>query len=180
MFFSAERVAKAVGAPLVNVERSWPVVVVALAKEGLTSPLTEVAAAATIAVEVPSFLPIKEYGGTAYYTRKYEHRKDLGNTEPGDGAKFCGRGFIQLTGRANYAHYGERCGLRLLEEPELALGPDAAARILAAYFKDIRVDAAAEAQDWQRVRHLINGGMNGWDRFIKFVNILMLEGANVG
>lgn len=46
--------------------------------------------------------PISEYGSKAYFTSLYENRTDLGNTQPGDGAKFHGRGFVQLTGRRNY------------------------------------------------------------------------------
>lgn len=47
--------------------------------------------------------PISEYGNNAYFTRRYEGRANLGNTKTGDGARFKGRGFVQLTGRANYA-----------------------------------------------------------------------------
>lgn len=46
--------------------------------------------------------PIDEFGDNAYFTKMYEGRSDLGNTQPGDGAKFHGRGYVQLTGRRNY------------------------------------------------------------------------------
>ena len=42
----------------------------------------------------------------------------LGNTEPGDGYKFHGRGFVHLTGRSNYEHYGKALGLDLVSNPE--------------------------------------------------------------
>lgn len=75
--------------------------------------------------------PVKEYGGDAYFCRMYdptglrpEVAKTLGNTQPGDGVQFCGRGYVQLTGRGNYA----RCGLA--DDPDKALDPDTAAQIL--------------------------------------------------
>lgn len=75
--------------------------------------------------------PVKEYGGDAYFRRMYDPEglrpdvaKTLGNTQPGDGVTFCGRGYVQLTGRANYV----RCGLA--DDPDQALDPDTAAQIL--------------------------------------------------
>lgn len=63
-------------------------------------------------------------------------RKNLGNTEPGDGFRYRGRGFCQLTGRGNYVRYGKLLGLRLVSDPDLANDPEAAAAIICAYIRD--------------------------------------------
>lgn len=89
--------------------------------------------------------PIKEYGGAAYFRRMYDIQgdrpakaKELGNLKPGDGALFCGRGYVQLTGRANFAKATARlralgylpAGSDLEATPDLAMRPDVAAAIL--------------------------------------------------
>lgn len=68
--------------------------------------------------------------------------RDLGNTAAGDGWRYRGRGYIQLTGRANYRRYGEMIGVDLENNPDLALQPDIAARLAVAYWND-RVDRGA-------------------------------------
>ena len=89
--------------------------------------------------------------------------------QPGDGAKYHGRGYIQITGRANYRSYGQKLGVDLENNPELALDPTISAKILACYFKDWGVATAAKVGDWRKVRKLVNGGYNGWDVFSKYV-----------
>ncbi len=81
--------------------------------------------------------PIKEYGSDAYFFRMYDIEgqrpdvaRDLGNTQPGDGVKFHGRGYVQLTGRRNYQDMSNRLGVDLVGNPELALETDIAARII--------------------------------------------------
>lgn len=81
--------------------------------------------------------PIKEYGGRAYFMRNYDITgkrphiaKMLGNAKEGDGATYAGRGYVQLTGRANYAKAGAKLGVPLIEQPDLAMQPDIAARIM--------------------------------------------------
>lgn len=73
--------------------------------------------------------PVVERGNRAYFN-KYEGRADLGNTEPGDGFKYRGRGKVQITGRRNYAFWGKRLGIDLLGDPDLALDPDVSVRLL--------------------------------------------------
>lgn len=136
------------------------------------NPLVMAGAMATIRVEVgKNFKPIMEYASG----QAYEGRRDLGNTQVGDGVRYKGRGFIQLTGRANYALYGQKLGLDLISNPDLALDVDIGAKILAHYFKDRGVVEACLAKDWLRVRKLINGvnrstGLpNGW---LDFQNVI--------
>lgn len=96
----------------------------------------------------------------------YEGRKDLGNTETGDGRRFKGRGLIQLTGRANYAEYGRDIGREseLLATPHI-IAEDAALCVdVAAWFWQKRkLNLYADADDLFGVTRRINGGLNGLD-----------------
>jgi putative chitinase len=81
--------------------------------------------------------PIKEYGGNAYFRRMYDiegarpaKARELGNLTPGDGVKYAGRGYVQLTGRANYGKATAVVGHDLVSDPDLALRPDIAALIM--------------------------------------------------
>ena len=87
--------------------------------------------------------------------------KNLGNTQPGDGPRFKGRGYIQLTGRWNYGHFGKKVGVDLISNPELAADPDIAAAIAVQFYKD-RVDrVAARRGDVAGATKGINPGLNG-------------------
>lgn len=168
-----EQIATAIGAPVADVKANWPAVAAALKKRGLTSREVMIAAAATIGTEVGNtFKPIDEYGDKAYFTRMYEKRADLGNVKAGDGARYHGRGYIQLTGRANYRTYGKKLGVPLETQPELAKRPEVAAAVLADYFASRGVAESAKNGDWQAVRRKVNGGLNGWPRFNTLVNKL--------
>jgi hypothetical protein len=159
--------------PLDNVRTNWSLVEAALDSRGDYSPLSAVAAISTIAVETGTFCPIKERGGPTYLTNLYENRKDLGNTTPGDGAKFRGRGFIQITGRWDYEHFGSEIGQDLEGNPDLALDPSVAADILALYFNERHIAHYADQQNWEMVRRRVNGGLTGWPRFIDAVTKLI-------
>src|SRR5215216_4741574 len=157
---AAAEIAACIGCNNETVERYWPAVRSALIEHGITEPAGIIAAIATIRVEAPTFEPIHEYGGPGYWAQ-YEGRGDLGNTEPGDGVRYHGRGFIQLTGRANYRWYGRALGLPLEDDPDLALDPAVAARVFARYFSDRAVHLAAQGGDWTAARRKVNGGTNG-------------------
>lgn len=91
----------------------------------------------------------------------YEGRADLGNTQKGDGVRFKGRGYIQLTGRANYRKFGKLIGIDLIKEPDLAAEPVNAIRLAVAYWDDRLIWGHAERDDIHAVTRKINGGLNG-------------------
>jgi len=93
----------------------------------------------------------------------YEGRRDLGNTKPGDGRRYKGRGLIQLTGRANYRDTGKALNIDLENFPERALQPALSLSIACEYWKSRRINAAADNDDLITVTRLINGGLNGLD-----------------
>lgn len=134
---------------------------------GILTDLTLLGALATVRTEVGrSFLPVREIAsGSAY-----EGRTNLGNFIVGDGVKFKGRGYIQLTGRANYTNYGNKLGIDLACNPDLALDPIIASKIFARYFKDRGCNIACNQKDWVKVRKLVNGGLNSLDTFLSVVN----------
>jgi peptidoglycan L-alanyl-D-glutamate endopeptidase CwlK len=164
--------------PLLNIKRNLPFVLVALDQAQLRDRLMVLAALATIRAETASFEPVAE-GRSRYNTSPdpnghpfdlYDKRKDLGNRGAPDGARFRGRGYVQLTGRANYATFGRSIGLKgkLLENPDLASDPEIAAKLLAAFLKDKerRLKEALLDSDYAGARRLVNGGSHGLDRFV--------------
>jgi hypothetical protein len=160
--------------PLENVRTNWPLVEDALDRRGAyTSPMVGVAAIATIGVESGNFSPVKERGGPTYLTNLYEHRIDLGNINPGDGIRFRGRGFVQITGRNNYTHFGSEIGKDLVSNPDLALDPATAADLLALFFKERHIPFYADQQNWEMVRRRVNGGLTGMPRFMDAVTKLV-------
>lgn len=174
MSLSCVDIARVCKASLAVVEANWPRIREALDEAGILSDLVEVAVAATVAVETArSFRPINEFGGEAYFTKHYEKRLDLGNVVPGDGARYHGRGYIQITGRANYRAYSGVAGCDLEGHPENALDPKISARVLASYFVRSGAYKAAVRRDWERVRRAVNGGLNGWADFKACVDELL-------
>lgn len=89
----------------------------------------------------------------------YDGRRDLANTEPGDGWKYHGRGYFQYTGRYNYRTFGEKYGYDLEGNPDMAAEPEVAAKLAVAYWHDIVPEAART--DARAAGLAINGGDNG-------------------
>lgn len=136
----------------------------AMAQYGIDAPRRQAAFVAQIAHE----------SGQLVYTRElasgdaYENRYDLGNTQPGDGPRFKGRGLIEITGRANYTTCGVALGLDLIANPELLEQPDAACRSAAWFWQVHGLSDMADADKFGSITHRINGGYNGIDERLAF------------
>ena len=173
-----EEIAKILGAPTGNTKRYWPLILTELQKQNANKLAFQIAICATVGVESGSFAPINEYGKDGYFKRMYEGRADLGNDQEGDGARFHGRGFVQITGRHNYLVYGNKIGVDLIKNPDLANNAKEAVSILVHYMLDHGIDVWAQREFrtdddttypsefcLRKIRKLVNGGYNHYDRF---------------
>lgn len=91
----------------------------------------------------------------------YEGRKDLGNTQPGDGRRYKGRGVLMFTGRGNYRSYGKALGLDLEGDPQQAADPASGLLIALHYWALNDLNKLADADDGAKITKRINGGANG-------------------
>ena len=94
----------------------------------------------------------------------YEGRKDLGNTEKGDGKRFKGRGPIQLTGRANYRAAGKALGLDLINHPEKVKTPEVGFRTTVWFWTTRNLNGLADQKtlaSFRAITRKINGGTRG-------------------
>jgi peptidoglycan L-alanyl-D-glutamate endopeptidase CwlK len=165
--------------PIGNIKKHLPFVLSALKKLELGDREMILMALATIRAETEGFVPIDEFksrfntppNGTPYSL--YDNRRDLGNRGPTDGADFKGRGFIQLTGRANYETIGTQINENLIANPNLANDPEIAADILATFLKnkEREIRMALLFDDLKAARKAVNGGTHGIDRFTDAFNI---------
>ena len=159
--------------PVKNITANLPDLLTSLVAAQLTATPIALAALATIRAETESFEPISEFvsqyntsaGGQPFDL--YDNMKQLGNQGPPDGANFKGRGYVQLTGRANYTKFGPIIGVDLVNNPGQANDPLIAANILSAFIaaKKSAIATALANNDLAAARKLVNGGSNGLDRF---------------
>jgi putative chitinase len=127
----------------------------------------------------PSRFPNEEYAEE--YARKPERIANkvysgrMGNTEDGDGAKYIGRGLIQLTGKDNYKAVTEALGIDLVANPQLLEEPRYAALSAGWFFNKKNLNALADVMDIETMSKRINGGNIGMaDRIAKINKVLDL------
>lgn len=120
---------------------------------------------AQLAHESGEFRYMEELWGPTAAQKRYEPQStlatDLGNTEPGDGRRFKGRGPIQITGRANYKRYGDLLRVDLLKQPELAATPAIGFGIAGLFWQKNGLNELADKNDFKTITKRINGGYKG-------------------
>lgn len=133
-----------------------------LDKAEINTPIRLAHFLAQTACETAAFTRLKENdGGDPHYFDRYEGNKTLGNTQPGDGSRFCGRGLLDTTGRWNYQHLHDISGIDCVNHPEILQQPMYASQSALAYWSSRSINKAADANDIDRVTMLVNGGLNG-------------------
>ena len=157
-----QELARCTSATLARAEAFLPHIEAAMAEFGIDTPARQAAFLSQVGHESGGLRWLTELWGPTPTQERYEGRKDLGNTEAGDGYKYRGRGLLQTTGRYNYAKTGEALGLDLLDMPELLATPEAAARSAAWFWQAHKLNAPADAGDYVAITRKINGGLNGY------------------
>lgn len=131
----------------------------------LNTPLRQAHFLAQLAHESGGFRTTTEYASG----KAYEGRRDLGNTQPGDGVRYKGRGLIQVTGRFNYRSMGKALGQNFEADPTEAADFPWAALTAAVYWKSRNINRPADRDDVRAVTKLINGGYNGLEDRVKYL-----------
>lgn len=137
---------------------------------GVNTPIRIRHFMAQAAHESDSFKTLQEYASG----QAYEGRRDLGNTQAGDGRRFKGRGIFQLTGRANYDAMSRKLNVDLISNPDLAATPEISVLTALEYWKSRSLNTLADGPINGSVRAItkkINGGFNGLEERQRFFDL---------
>jgi predicted chitinase len=140
-----------------DAERYLPLMEAAMRENDVTNEMRARMWLAQVGHESGSLVYFEELASGA----AYEGRADLGNTQPGDGKKYKGRGPIQVTGRSNYTNAGNGLRLPLVDKPEMAADPTHAFRVSGWWWKANGLNPISDTGDVVAATKRINGGTNG-------------------
>ena len=157
------QLAQATGAPLERAARWLPYISAAMDEYGINTPERKAMFLAQIGHESGSLRYSEEIWGPTAAQQTYEGRINLGNTVPGDGYRFRGRGLIQTTGRANYLATSQALGVDFIANPEKLGEPDNASKSAAWFWQAHGLNELADAGSFETITRRINGGLNGLD-----------------
>lgn len=154
--------ARCTGARIDRATEFLPHIEAAMDEFEINTPERQAAFLAQIGHESGGLHWLVELWGPTAAQRGYEGRADLGNTEPGDGFRYLGRGLIQITGRDNYRTAGEALGADLLSSPETLGEMPLAARSAAWFWQSHGLNELADAGRFEAITRRINGGLIGY------------------
>lgn len=162
---TAVTLASAMNIPSARAEKYVDGINAAMMYAAISTRLAAASFLAQIGHESGSLVYARELWGPTPAQVRYEGRTDLGNVVPGDGKKFMGRGFIQVTGRINYkdcslALFGDE---RLLDDPSTLEKPEYAALSAGWFWKKNSLNKLADVDQFTATSKVINGGTNGLD-----------------
>ncbi len=140
-----------------NIALYLPYIEAAMKEYGINTSLRQAAFLAEVAHNTAALKTLEEFGSDDFLEKRYGQRKDLGNFETGDGARYKGRGPFGLVGRSNYQALGELLGVDLVKEPELAATPKVAFRAAALYWYKNGFNELADKGDFDDIDEKISG-----------------------
>lgn len=176
---TVDNIVAILGCPIERAQRWVDPINAAMSEFGIDAPARAAAFIAQIGCESDRLHYVREIWGPTPAQLRYEGRTDLGNTTPGDGIRFMGRGLMQTTGRKNYKLCGDALGIDLVEHPELLEHPETAARAAAWFWRTgaglnlghgahlhgvddgCDLNDFADTGDFDSITYAINGGLNG-------------------
>lgn len=156
-----EQIAKCTGARIDRAIAFRPYIEAAMDAFQINTPQRQAAFLAQVGHESGGLRWLTELWGPTPAQSRYEGRKDLGNTQIGDGFKYRGRGLIQTTGRHNYTVTGRALALDLVNKPELLALPENAAMSAGYFWESNGLNELADTGSIERVTRRVNGGLNG-------------------
>lgn len=158
------QLSKATGARIDRATEWLPVIESAMLEFGINTQQRQAMFLSQIGHESGGMRYTVEIWGNTAAQISYEGRKNLGNTQVGDGFKYRGRGLIQTTGRYNYEATAKALGIDCVNNPDLLAEPENAARSAAWWWQSHNLNKYADADDCRGCTKVINGGYNGLEQ----------------
>lgn len=142
----------------------------AMREGGMNTPLRQAAFISQVAVESDRFATTREYADGSEYEGRCSGPNGLGNCSPGDGVKYAGRGYIQLTGKDNYEAASKALGVDLVNNPQLAETPEYAFKVSVYYWDTHGGNAVSDTGDIAAITQMVNGGDHGLSERTRYFN----------